>query len=139
MIIVYREDDLLEILHQLPLPKKWNSGALESALLSGWEKVVSEMMRLLNKHGPILIHMVVHLVKDAYSSRHYEALKYIMIVIMGGGECKSSDKDVAKLHNACLGGQLDVVERLVTTKHVDPTIKDNNDFTPLKMLVWEDI
>ena len=44
-----REDDLLEILHQLPLPKKWNSGALESALLSGWEKVVSEMMRLPNK------------------------------------------------------------------------------------------
>ena len=125
------EDDLLEILHQLPLPDKWNSGALESALLSGWGKVVSEMMRLLRKHNPILSpKVVIQSVKDACSSRHYEVLKYII----NGGEYRSSeikDKDVAKLHNACLEGQLDVMERLVTTNHVDPTIKDSNGFTPL--------
>ena len=72
-----REDDLLEILHQLPLPEKWNSGALESALLSGWEKVVREMVRLLEKHSPTLnLKVLIQLVKDACSSRHYEALKY---------------------------------------------------------------
>ena len=102
------EDDLLEILHQLPLPKKWNSGALESALLSGWEEVVSEMVTLLEKHSPILhLNVLIQLVKDACSFRHYEALKYIIKVMFHDEEYESSeikDKDVAELHNACLEG-----------------------------------
>ena len=105
------EGDLLEILHQLPCPKKWNSGALESALLSGWEEVVREMMRLLDKHDQLLyIKVIANLMRDACSSRHYGALKYILVVIIKK-ECRSSEIKDRDVHSACLGGQLDVVAR----------------------------
>lgn len=69
------EEDLLEMLHEVPCPEKWNSGDLNSALLAGWGEMVREMVNLFRGHDEVLCGKILSYLLYDDSGAEFQPLK----------------------------------------------------------------